>query len=108
MLRWNPNSPGSPLWRAKRFFAKPRELPVRLLRLIGLLQSGMISQEQLGFPSLFKMKKLALFLFFILFNKQIFAGKYLNFLPSEEELEKEIEKERKLIENRLMIENGKI
>jgi len=28
-------------------------------------------------------------------------------LPSEEELKEEIEKERKLIENRLMIENGK-
>ncbi|NQT60363.1 MAG: DUF1016 domain-containing protein [Bacteroidetes bacterium] len=31
-------------------------------------------------------------------NKQIFASKYLKFLPSEEELKVEIEKERKLIE----------
>lgn len=31
-------------------------------------------------------------------SKQIFASKYLKFLPSEEELRKEIEKERKLIE----------
>ncbi len=31
-------------------------------------------------------------------GKQIFASKYLNFLPSEEELKAEMEKERKLIE----------
>ena len=31
-------------------------------------------------------------------SRQIFASKYLKFLPSEEELRKEIEKERKLIE----------
>ncbi len=31
-------------------------------------------------------------------RKQIFASKYLTFLPSEEELRVEIEKERKLIE----------
>jgi len=34
-------------------------------------------------------------------SKQIFAGKYLEYLPSEEELKIEIEKERKLIEYRL-------
>ena len=31
-------------------------------------------------------------------NKQIFASKYLQFLPSEQELKREIEKERKMIE----------
>jgi hypothetical protein len=39
--------------------------------------------------------------------KQIFAAKYLDFLPSEEELKAEIEKERKLIENRLITGNTK-
>jgi len=34
-------------------------------------------------------------------GKQIFASKYLQFLPSEEELKIEIEKERKLIESLL-------
>jgi predicted nuclease of restriction endonuclease-like (RecB) superfamily len=34
-------------------------------------------------------------------NKQIFASKYLKFLPSEEELKLEIEKERKFIETAL-------
>lgn len=34
-------------------------------------------------------------------SKQIFASKYLKFLPSEEELKLEIEKERKLIESAL-------
>ena len=34
-------------------------------------------------------------------SRQIFATKYLPFLPSEQELKLEIEKERKLIENRL-------
>ena len=37
-------------------------------------------------------------------SKQIFAGKYLKFLPSEEELRIEIEKERRLIEDRLVLE----
>jgi len=31
-------------------------------------------------------------------GKQIFASKYLKFLPTEEELKQEIEKERNLIE----------
>ena len=35
-------------------------------------------------------------------GKQIFASKYLNFLPTEEELKLEIEKERKLIETALL------
>ena len=39
-------------------------------------------------------------------SKQLFAAKYLNFLPSEEDLKKEIEKERKLIENKLASEDG--
>lgn len=34
-------------------------------------------------------------------SRQIFAAKYLNFLPSEEELKTEIEKGRRLIEDRL-------
>lgn len=38
-------------------------------------------------------------------NKQIFADKYLNFLPSEEELKKEIEKERRIIENQMGMED---
>jgi predicted nuclease of restriction endonuclease-like (RecB) superfamily len=40
-------------------------------------------------------------------SKQLFAAKYLKFLPSEEELKEEIEKERKLIENRLISEKRK-
>ena len=34
-------------------------------------------------------------------SKQIFAAKYLDVLPSEEQLRMEIEKDRKLIEERL-------
>ncbi|MBT6879441.1 MAG: DUF1016 family protein, partial [Gammaproteobacteria bacterium] len=34
-------------------------------------------------------------------SQQIFAAKYLNFLPSEEELAAEIQKERQLIEQRI-------
>ena len=34
-------------------------------------------------------------------SKQIFASKYLKFLPTEEELRLEIEKERRLIEANL-------
>jgi predicted nuclease of restriction endonuclease-like (RecB) superfamily len=34
-------------------------------------------------------------------SKQLFAARYMLYLPTEEELAKEIEKERKLIENRL-------
>jgi hypothetical protein len=38
-------------------------------------------------------------------GKQIFASKYLKFLPTEEELQREIEKERNLIEM-AMLEAG--
>ncbi|MBT4301625.1 MAG: DUF1016 family protein, partial [Gammaproteobacteria bacterium] len=34
-------------------------------------------------------------------SQQIFAAKYLNFLPTEEELAAEIQKERQLIEQRI-------
>jgi hypothetical protein len=34
-------------------------------------------------------------------GKQVFASKYLNFLPSEEQLQQEIARERKLIEQKL-------
>jgi len=39
-------------------------------------------------------------------SKQIFASKYLKFLPSEEELKLELEKERRLIEKALPENNG--
>ena len=38
-------------------------------------------------------------------SKQLFAAKYLDFLPSEEDLKIAIEKERKIIENYLAIED---
>ena len=33
-------------------------------------------------------------------NKQLFASKYLTYLPSEEELQKELKRERNLIEEK--------
>ncbi len=39
--------------------------------------------------------------------KQIFASKYLQFLPSEQELKLEVEKERRIIEAAMEIKNGK-
>jgi hypothetical protein len=39
-------------------------------------------------------------------GRQIFASKYLQFLPSEQELRLEIEKERKLIEFAMMEKEG--
>lgn len=41
-------------------------------------------------------------------GKQIFASKYLQFLPSEQELMREIEKERKVIEAILAEKNGDV
>jgi hypothetical protein len=38
-------------------------------------------------------------------SKQLFAAKYVEFLPSEEDLKFIIEKERKMIENILSIED---
>jgi predicted nuclease of restriction endonuclease-like (RecB) superfamily len=40
-------------------------------------------------------------------SKQIFAAKYLKFLPTEEELRRELERERRLIESRQAEEGGR-
>ena len=39
-------------------------------------------------------------------SKQLFASKYMLYLPTEEELEREMEQERKLIEERQHIGDG--
>jgi len=38
-------------------------------------------------------------------SKQLFASKYMLYLPTEEELERELERERRLIEERQQTEN---
>ena len=40
-------------------------------------------------------------------SKQIFASKYMLYLPTEEELQRELERERKLIEERQHIGDGR-
>jgi hypothetical protein len=38
-------------------------------------------------------------------SKQLFASKYMMYLPSEEELERELQRERNILEDRKVIEN---
>jgi len=38
-------------------------------------------------------------------SKQLFASKYMLYLPTEKELERELERERRLIEDRQNVEN---